>query len=310
MIRGPCGTGKTSGAEELAASVCHPLVELAPSDSVDPDEVERTLTEACTRASMSGGPSNLVLVDDLEAFTPVCSQRICKVLGALRGMYTGVLVTTSCSFRPPDVLKDATLVSTVWLHALSVQELVGVVRARDPAVSTADATRIAMNARGDARQALLMAAGRQASEVDARAKDAFDAAKQLLFGRDMRVPRAESLYEEWPALLMNSLLHANYVNACSAGISNALEAVQGASEQLACADVMRTSLGFPVAHAHTLWSTLAAQRGVKCGATGKQKLVMPPPAKPRERANQFPNFATEHRVWHEASHVAFCGRDE
>ena len=311
VLRGPCGTGKTSGAEKLAAAASYPLIELTPTDVVDPDDVERTLTEACTRASMSGSPANLVLVDDLEAFTPPCCQRICKVLHSLRDVCTGVIVTTSSSFRVPDLLKDATLAQTIWLHPLSVQELIGLVRARDPSIATGDATRVAMSARGDARQALLMSSIGHASESDARAKDTFDAAKQLLFSKEMDVSRAESVYDAWPALLMNGLMHANYVNAGSAGMANALDAVQEAAEQISCADVMRTSLGFPISHSNTLWSTLVAQRGVKSNITSKQKLLMPTATtRNRDRANQFPDFEAEHRVWHEASRLGFCGHDE
>jgi replication factor C large subunit len=93
LIYGPPGVGKTSTALALAREYNLELVELSPSQLVDKNKVERVIGNAAHSSSLFG-KQRLVLIDDVDGFSPSEDRGVLKALvNALKKAKCPVILT-------------------------------------------------------------------------------------------------------------------------------------------------------------------------------------------------------------------------
>ena len=255
ILKGPSGVGKTSGSYLLARRCKRNLAEFNTCDAVGETKIRNDILEGCCRTAFTSDGCNdskagVVLIDDLEAFTPTALKVIGDVILNVEEV-TGIICTCGQSFYiPPSWDKSKFLV--LKLQALSTQDLSHIAR-RDPYFaewSSIELSEFAKRANGDARQLsnLIMIekldtrGGLKCRKPDQNRplpQDPFEATQHVLYASGMTADRALQTFNTEPTQLVESLVFANYVQALTPSQSSNMNTLAMAAERISTADMMR-----------------------------------------------------------------------
>jgi hypothetical protein len=255
ILKGPSGVGKTSGSYLLARRCKRNLAEFNTCDAVGETKIRNDILEGCCRTAFTSDGCNdskagVVLIDDLEAFTPTALKVIGDVILNVEEV-TGIICTCGQSFYiPPSWDKSKFLV--LKLQALSTQDLSHIAR-RDPYFaewSSIELSEFAKRANGDARQLsnLIMI-----EKLDARGglkcrkpdqnrplpQDPFEATQHVLYAGGMTADRALQTFNTEPTPLVEGLVFANYVQALTTSQASNMNTLAMAAKRISTADIMR-----------------------------------------------------------------------